>query len=67
MRADAHYEGETQGAKVPFGRGPALGGVYPLSCYLSLFYSETKWDKKKHSRSFFLGGGGCCAILWIRH
>ena len=67
----AHIHITSVKPEVPMGRGlgPALGpwklsGVFDaLSCYLSLIskYSDTKWDKKPHSRSNFSGARHLCA------
>ena len=55
----------TAGVQGPLKGPEALKVFVDLSCYLSLVFkhSDTKLDKKKHSRSNFKGGGGaraCC-------
>ena len=63
MCAHAHHERKARSPLRPGSRTrlralEALGTFDALSCYLSLIFkhSDTKWDKKTHSRSNLRGG-----------
>ena len=44
--------------EVPYGRGPALGGLDALSCYLGIIFNHSDTKLNKNIVDQILGGGG---------